>query len=104
MAVTEIEDKIARMEHRLRQLKARKFRVDTRLRHLQAKQTRRDDTRRKILVGAIVLAKVEQQVLDEQTLMQWLDGALVREDDRKLFEHLSPHRDSAGSRGQRGGA
>jgi hypothetical protein len=44
-----------------------------------------DDTRRKILVGAIVLAKVEQGVLAESVLRRWLDAALSRPDDRELF-------------------
>jgi hypothetical protein len=88
MPVVEIEDRIVRMEQRLRQLKARKVRVDARIRHLQAKQVRRDDTRRKILVGAVVLAKVEQGVLEESTLRSWLDGALSRADDRRLFDAL----------------
>jgi hypothetical protein len=43
----------------------------------------RDDTRRKI--GAIVLAKVEQGVIQESVLRSWLDAALTREDDRALF-------------------
>jgi len=41
--------------------------------------------RRKILVGAIVLAKVEQGVIQEAVLRSWLDAALTREDDRALF-------------------
>jgi hypothetical protein len=41
--------------------------------------------RRKILVGAIVLAKVEQGVIQESVLRSWLDAALTREDDRALF-------------------
>jgi hypothetical protein len=44
-----------------------------------------DDTRRKILVGAIVLAKVEQGVLEESVLRGWLKGGLTRPDDRALF-------------------
>ena len=34
-------------------------------RTVEARRSRRDDTRRKIVVGAIVLAKVEQGVLEE---------------------------------------
>jgi hypothetical protein len=35
--------------------------------------------------GAIVLAKVDQGLLEEATLRRWLDGALTRADDRQLF-------------------
>ena len=41
--------------------------------------------RRKILVGAIVLAKVEQGVIQDSVPRSWLDGALIRRDDRALF-------------------
>ena len=35
--------------------------------------------------GAIVLARVEQGLLEESVLRGWLDGALDRADDRALF-------------------
>ena len=53
---------------------------------IESRRVRRDDTRRKILVGAIVLAKVEQGVLAESVLRGWLEGALERADDRALFD------------------
>jgi hypothetical protein len=37
-------------------------------------------------VGAIVLAKVEQGVMDEQALRGRLGAALTRADDRRLFD------------------
>lgn len=76
---------IATLEARLRQLKAREHLVNARLRRLESRRARKADTRRKILVGAIVLAKVEQGVVAESQLRQWLDGALRRVDDRALF-------------------
>ncbi len=33
----------------------------------------------------MVLAKVEQGVLEESVLRKWLEGALTREGDRALF-------------------
>jgi hypothetical protein len=46
---------------------------------------RKDDTRRKILAGAILLAKVESGDFDARTFRRWLDKALTRKDDRELF-------------------
>jgi len=80
------EDRIAALEQRLRQLKCQQIRIDARRRHLASRIARKSDTRRKILVGAVVLAKVDQGVLPNATLRGWLDGALTREDDRCLFE------------------
>jgi hypothetical protein len=60
-------------------------RIEARRRSLVSRRSRRDDTRRKILVGAILVAKVEHGVIQESVLRSWLDGALTRQDDRALF-------------------
>lgn len=85
MRVVQRQNRIATLEARLKQLRAREHLVNVRLRRLESRRARKEDTRRKILVGAIVLAKVEQGVLTESQLRQWLDGALRRADDRALF-------------------
>jgi hypothetical protein len=82
---THITERIETLESRLAQLKAKQHRMEARRRSLESRRARRDDTRRKILVGAIVLAKVEQGVLEESVLRGWLKGALTRADDRALF-------------------
>ena len=80
-----IDERIEALEERLKTLKAKQQRAEARRRTLESRRTRREDTRRKILVGAIVLAKVDQEVLPEKVLRGWLDGALTRSDDRQLF-------------------
>jgi hypothetical protein len=82
---TKLTNRIDTLEQRLRELKARHQRSEARRRTVESRRDRREETRRKILVGAIVLAKVEQGFLEEQVLRKWLDGALTREDDRALF-------------------
>jgi hypothetical protein len=47
---------------------------------------RREDTQRNILVGAVVLARVEQGLLQESVFRGWLDGAITRTEDRALFD------------------
>ena len=81
-------EKIAQLEEKLRQLKAREQAVEARRRSLESRRSRKADTRRKILVGAIVLAKVERGEIAETELRRWLDGALTRDDDRALFVDL----------------
>ncbi len=85
IVAAKIAERIGTLEERLKQLKAKQQRVEARKRTLESRRTRRDDTRRKILVGAIVLAKVEQGVIEESVLRGWLKGALTRPDDRSLF-------------------
>ena len=54
-----LDERISALETRLKQLKARQQRVEARRRSIEARRIRKTDTRRKILIGAIVLARVE---------------------------------------------
>lgn len=78
-------EQIERLQKRLQQLKARHALAEARQRTLESRRARKADTRRKILVGAIVLAKVEQGVMPESQFRRWLDASLHRADDRSLF-------------------
>jgi hypothetical protein len=83
--VLDREQRIAAMEQRLRQLKCQQQRVEARRRHVAGRLARREDTRRKILVGAVVLAKIERGEFEEAKLRAMLNDALTRKDDRALF-------------------
>ena len=83
--MTAIEDTIATLETKLRQAKAKKQQIEARKRALEAKEKRAQDTRRKILVGATILAKVERGEWPQDKLLKMLDTALTRTDDRALF-------------------
>ena len=83
--MVDLNERIATLEDRLGQLKAKQHRIDTRRRALELRRSRKEDTRRKILVGAIILAKVEHGEINETQLRQWLSDSLMRSDDRELF-------------------
>ena len=55
-----IDERIATLEAKLKQEKARKQLIEARKRAAESKLKRSQDTRRKILVGAAILAKVER--------------------------------------------
>ena len=80
-----LDERITGLEVQLKQLRTRQQRIEARKRALLSRRERAADTRRKILVGAIVLAKVEQGELDAGLLRGWLDQSLTRKDDRELF-------------------
>jgi predicted Zn-dependent protease len=80
-----IEDRIADLEKRLKQAKALKQQQVARERAAEKKRQRSEDTRRKILVGAVILAKVEHGEWPKERLREWMDKALTRADDRALF-------------------
>ena len=84
--MVKIDERIASLETRLKQLKTRQARLEARKKALASKRARKDDTRRKILAGAILLARVEQGKIPEGEFRSWLDAALTRADDRALFE------------------
>jgi hypothetical protein len=85
-----ISGQIDALEQRLKQLKAKQQRSEARQRSLESKRAKREDLRRKILVGAVVLAKVEQGEIQQAALKEWLDSALTRPDDRRLFGLMPP--------------
>jgi hypothetical protein len=79
-------ERIAALEAKLKQLKVVQQRKEARARTVEARRTRREEMRRKFLVGAVVLAKVEAGEIEEETLKQWLDPAVTKPEDRALFE------------------
>lgn len=80
-----IADRIDALEQRLRQLKTQQQRLESRKRAQSARKGRREELRKKVLVGAVVLAKVERGEIEESALHAWLDGALSSAEDRALF-------------------
>jgi hypothetical protein len=94
-----IEEQIERAKQRVKQLEARKKQIEARKLHLLVKGRRSNDTRRKILVGAVILAKVESGEWPKERLRELMDQALTRADDRALFG-LLPVPSEAGIRPQ----
>jgi hypothetical protein len=78
-------ERIAALEAKLKQLKTLQQRREAKARSVALHRSRRDELRRKILVGAVVLAKVEAKEMDEAVLRAWMDKAVTRADDRALF-------------------
>jgi len=92
MARISLDERIERLERQLKEAKERKRRIEARRRAIEARQKRKDDTRRKILVGALILAKVERGEYPRERLLAMLDQELTRPDDRALFA-LPPRED-----------
>ena len=80
-----IDERIGALEAKLKQLKVRQQRKEARARTVASRRSRHEELRRKILVGAVVLSKVEDGSFDEKVLKGWLAAALTRADDRALF-------------------
>lgn len=80
-----LDDRISSLETKLKQLKIRQQRIEARARTLTNRRARKDDARRKILIGATILSRIDRHELDHDELQAWLDAHLTRDDDRALF-------------------
>jgi hypothetical protein len=78
-------DRIQALELKLKQLKFQQQRKDARARSVEGRRTRREELRRKFLVGAVVLARVEEGSLEEEVLKAWLRPTISKPEDRALF-------------------
>lgn len=81
-----IDERIAALEEKLKQEKAKKQQIDARKRAAEAHKKRQEETRRKILVGAVILTKVDKGEWPKDKLIAMMDNVLIRDDDRALFD------------------
>lgn len=73
---------------KLEQLEKRKKKIEAQIRQEKARENskkRKDDTRRKVLVGSMVLAQVEKGEWPEDRLRKAMEEFLTRDQDRALF-------------------
>jgi len=85
VSMASIDDRIEILETKLKQEKAKKQRIEARKRAFESKNKRKEDIRRKILVGAVVLAKVENGEWPRDEFLNMMKKSLIREKDQKLF-------------------
>jgi hypothetical protein len=83
---TKSHQRIQAIDERLARLRAERIRLAARV----SRAERKRDTRRKILIGAAVLAAIDHEgvpVLRSQSdLLRWLDTRLTRPHDRAVFD------------------
>lgn len=90
MSVETLEQKIAKQEERLKQLKAQKQAVAAREKKKVSDQQRKDDTRRKILLGAWALNKLKN---DESFKQQLADFEQFLNTENKTEENKQKDKD-----------
>lgn len=77
------------MSKRLEDLLKKREQLNAQIQKLRARQSaqeRKEETRRKILLGALVKEMMAKGELDEMMIMKRLSGFLTRDIDRKLFD------------------
>ncbi len=56
------------------------------IRTKEANQKRKEDTRRKVLLGALMMEMMEKGEIDSQKIRKKLSSFVTRDIDRKLFD------------------
>jgi len=84
--LAELDEQQRKLEEELRKKRARITRAKRRENARLTNEKRKRDTRRKVLIGAAVLAKMEAGQMSNEQLTRLLDGYLTRDDDRELFD------------------
>lgn len=85
MSIDALNDKIQKQQERLKQLKAQKLALEAKEKKRIAEQQRKEDTRKKILLGAYLLKKMGESEANNQRILMDLDQYLVEPRDRALF-------------------
>ena len=85
-----IYQQVEKLKERLKAKEATIEEMEARKRHKARQKERKDDTRRKILIGAAVQARVDNKETSQEELTSLLDKYLTKPHDRALFEYLPP--------------
>ncbi|MFW1860124.1 mobilization protein [Acinetobacter defluvii] len=84
MGIESLDQKIAKQQEKLNQLKAQKQAALAREKAKQKAQERKDDTRRKILLGSFLMKQMKDEA-QKQKILAELNEYLTEDRDRKLF-------------------
>lgn len=85
MTASKHDERIQKLQQQLEQAKALKRKAEARARAAESKKARAQDTRRKVLLGAMMQDWMNREPQAKQALMARLDQYLTRTDDRALF-------------------
>ncbi len=84
-SLSKLEANIEAQKKKLEQLRALKQKMEAQEKTRQQTLERKEDTRRKILAGALLLELMGKDAELQQQMLGKLSGFLTRPDDRKLF-------------------
>jgi len=84
-SIEKAQQRVRDLEDKLKQAKALKQKAEARIKVKESKKKRADETRRKILLGAMMLDQMEKNEATKTSVMGKLDTFLIRPEDRALF-------------------
>jgi hypothetical protein len=80
-----LSQRLEQAEKRLAELKALKAKQDAKMKAQAGKEKRRLDNKKKILLGAYLLDRMERDANSSRKVLEGLDGFLTRPADRAVF-------------------
>lgn len=80
-----IEEKIEMLSAKLKEAKAKQSRAIAKKKLLMSKQLRSDETRRKVLLGSLIMHMMDHDQELKNRVYSKLPTFLTRENDKKLF-------------------
>jgi hypothetical protein len=80
-----MEERIATLKQQLKALQGQHVKSEAKRKREEAQRAKKDDTRRKLLAGTVVLEKVARGEIEEAQFREWLNGVLTQTEDRALF-------------------
>ena len=87
MSIDVLNEKIEKQLEKLNQLKAQKQAIEAREKKKISEQQRKEETRKKILIGSMMLKKMEDEA-EKIKILAELNEYLTEDRDRKLFNML----------------
>lgn len=87
MSINALNEKIEKQLEKLNQLKTQKQAIEAREKKKISEQQRKEETRKKILIGSMMLKKMEDEA-EKIKILAELNKYLTEDRDRKLFNML----------------
>lgn len=85
-SVEKAQQRVTELEEKLKQAKALKQKAEATIKTAEAKRNRANDTRRKVLIGALILEEMEKHEATRASIISRLTVFLTRPSDRALFD------------------
>lgn len=85
MSIDVLNEKIEKQLERLNQLKAQKQAIEAREKKKISEQQRKEETRKKILLGSLMLKKMKDET-EKKKILDELNEYLTEDRDRQLFD------------------
>ena len=85
MMALKLDERLEQAAKKLAELKALKAKHDAKMKAEAGKEKRRLDNKKKILLGAYLLDRMERDAKSSQKVLEGLDGFLTRPADREIF-------------------